>query len=342
MTESALGLGIKLVERGAVPDALVRWGIRRLCAERLAEEASSADIAAFAESMASAEVAPVPEMANEQHYEVPAEFFARVLGARRKYSSCFWPEGCTGLDEAERHALSITCERAGIQDGQQILELGCGWGSLSLWMAEHYPASRITAVSNSTPQRQFIEREAARRGLENLQVITCDMNAFDAPGMYDRVVSVEMFEHMRNYAELLRRIRAWLKPGGRLFIHIFCHKRYAYRFETEGEHNWMGRHFFTGGIMPSDDLLWHFQQDFQLIGHWRWDGTHYQKTAEAWLHNLDQRRAEIWPVLAAAYGAGEEARWFHRWRVFFLSCAELFGYRRGSEWMVWHYLMEPR
>ena len=342
MSDSALGFGIRMVERGAMPDAAIRWGIRRLCAERLEEEAARTDVAAFAAEMARAEVAPVPEKANEQHYELPPEFFGLVLGRHRKYSSCFWPEGCTSLDEAEANALRITCERAELADGQDILELGCGWGSLTLWMAAQYPSSRVTAVSNSAPQRRYIEAEAARRGLRNVCVITADMNGFQAPGQYDRVVSVEMFEHMRNYAELLGRIRTWLRPDGKLFIHIFTHQRYAYRYETAGEHNWMGRYFFTGGIMPSENLLWHFPEHFQLSGQWRWDGTHYQKTAEAWLENLDVHRAEIRPILTMAYGVGEERRWYQRWRVFFLSCAELFGYRRGGEWGVSHYLLEPR
>lgn len=342
MNEAVLSLGVNLMERGAIPDAIVRWGIRQLCAERLVEESARGNVDDFAAEMAASEVAPVPAKANEQHYEVPPEFFAHVLGRHRKYSSCYWDTSTPDLSAAEARALALTAEHAGLENGQDVLELGCGWGSLSLWMAEQYPTSRITGVSNSTPQRLYIEREAERRGLSNLRIITADMNQFSAPGRYDRIVSVEMFEHMRNYRELLRRIHSWSKPGARLFIHIFCHKKYAYPFETEGEHNWMGRHFFTGGIMPSCDLLWHFQEDFRLVGQWRWDGTHYQKTSEAWLRNLDEHRREIWPILTATYGKGEELRWFQRWRVFFLACAELFGYQGGSEWQVGHYLMEPR
>jgi cyclopropane-fatty-acyl-phospholipid synthase len=338
--DALLGFGIGIMERGLLPDPVVRHGIRRLCAQRLLQEQARDDVGRFARQMTEGEVAPAPEKANQQHYEVPAEFFGFVLGKHRKYSSCYWDEGCRTLEQAEARALELTCEHAALTDGQDVLELGCGWGSLSLWMAERYRKSRITAVSNSVPQRLHIEAEARRRGLANLRVMTDDMNRFQAPETYDRVVSVEMFEHMRNYQELLRRVRTWLRPGGRLFVHIFCHTRFAYEFETEGEHNWMGRYFFTGGIMPSENLLWHFQDDFRIIGQWRWDGRHYSKTSEAWLRNLDRSRSQVWPILAATYGKGQERRWFQRWRVFFLACAELFGYREGSEWLVCHYLLE--
>ncbi|MCA9321407.1 MAG: class I SAM-dependent methyltransferase, partial [Planctomycetes bacterium] len=250
-----------------------------------------------------------------------------------------WTEGVNSLGEAEAQALVETCDRAGLADGQSILELGCGWGSLSLWMAERYPLSRITSVSNSAPQRAFIEQRAAERGLRNLEVITADMNDFDAPGRYDRIVSVEMFEHMRNYDRLFERVASWLAPGGSLFAHIFCHRDRAYPFETDGTDNWMGRYFFTGGIMPSADLLGRFPEHLRVSRQWRWDGTHYQKTAEAWLGNLDANREAVMPVLRAAYGP-EANRWFHRWRVFFMSCAELFGYCDGTEWFVTHIRFE--
>ncbi|MFN7924910.1 MAG: cyclopropane-fatty-acyl-phospholipid synthase family protein [Bryobacteraceae bacterium] len=341
MTDRLLAFALAQTELGHVPDSIVRFGIRQLCEQRLAECARNGDAAQFAQTMRSSEVAPVPAKANEQHYELPPEFFGLVLGRHRKYSSCFWPENCSGLDEAEAAALALTCEHAELADGMEILELGCGWGSLSLWMAGHYPNSRITAVSNSAPQRQHIEAEAVRRGIANLRVITDDMNRFEAPGRYDRVVSVEMFEHMRNWGELLRRISAWMNPSGKLFLHVFCHREFAYAYETAGEHNWMGRYFFTGGIMPGADLIAHFQDQFRLAHQWRWSGEHYAKTAEAWLANLDANAFTVMPILARVYGAQSEI-WFHRWRVFFLACAELFGYCDGREWQVGHYLLECR
>lgn len=335
-----LSLAIEGVEQGWVPDFAVRSAIRRLCAARLRETAGDS-ITHFAEQLRSSPIALATDKANEQHYEVPAEFFTQVLGRHRKYSCCYWLPGVESLDEAEAAALRETCSRAEIVDGMEILELGCGWGSLSLWMAEHCPRSRITAVSNSASQRQFIETEAARRGLGNLQIITADMNSFDIDGPFDRVVSIEMFEHMRNYERLLERIAGWLKPEGKLFVHVFCHRKHAYPFESEGEANWMGRYFFTGGIMPSQDLLGRFDRDLQISQQWLWSGGHYQKTAEAWLAHLDARKSEVMPVLEATYGPTEARRWFQRWRLFFLAVAELFGYRGGSEWFVAQYLLTP-
>ncbi len=347
---SLLSLSLDAVERGLIPDALTRSAIRRLCEQRLRDSDRGNDVAneralqAFVASMVAGPVAPVPDKANEQHYELPPEFFAAVLGPRRKYSSCFFPEVSSSLAEAEDAALAITCERAQLADGQDILELGCGWGSLSLWMAERYPHSRITAVSNSAPQRRFIEAEAVARGLTNLQIITADMNEFEPTQAsrlrYDRVVSVEMFEHMRNYAKLLERIAGWLRQDGKLFIHIFCHRRFAYPFETDGDANWMGRYFFTGGIMPSEHLLGRFDQHLKVTRQWRWNGQHYQRTSEAWLRNLDARRREVMPILESCYGRAEARRWLHRWRMFFLAVAELFGYANGEEWFVTHALLE--
>jgi cyclopropane-fatty-acyl-phospholipid synthase len=344
---SLLSICIEAVERGLCPDLLLRGAIRRLCALRLREcdQGSAPEneraFQQFMQSMRSGPVAPLPEKANQQHYELPPEFFGAVLGPHRKYSACYWPTAETTLAEAEESALRQTCERAELADGQSILELGCGWGSLSLWMAERYPGSQITAVSNSAPQRRYIQGVAAARGLSNLQVLTADMNEFAAvPNAFDRVVSVEMFEHMRNYELLLQRIAGWLRPDGKLFVHIFCHREFAYPFETTGDANWMGRYFFTGGLMPSEHLLEQFPRHMTCERHWSWDGTHYQRTSEAWLANLDARRTEILPILEATYGRPAARRWLQRWRMFFIAVAELFGYARGSEWFVSHTLLQ--
>jgi len=341
-------VAINWVEQGRVPDALVRAGIRRLLKERLEEiQADDAAVAAdvadhFVTALRDAPVALVPEKANAQHYELPAGFFEQVLGVHRKYSSCYWPAGIETLDEAESTALAETCKRAGLADGQDILELGCGWGSLTLWMAAHFPASRITAVSNSQSQRAHIESEAARRGLANVQVITCDMNEFDTDRRFDRIVSVEMFEHLRNWPEMFGHVRRWLKRDGRFFMHVFVHRMTPYAFVERGADDWMSKYFFSGGMMPSDDLALRFQDDLRLKRVWRWDGTHYERTANAWLDNMDARRAQIEPILAATYGAADADLWRMRWRVFFMSCAELFGYQNGQQWWVSHYLFEPR
>jgi cyclopropane-fatty-acyl-phospholipid synthase len=335
---------MRWVETGLVPDAIIRAGIRRLLVKRLAEinaddaAASSANLNRLVQEMCESEIAPLPELANEQHYEVPAEFFTQVLGKHRKYSACYWQDGTVNLDQAETDALAITCERAGLENGMDVLELGCGWGSLSLWMAERYPDSKITSVSNSAGQRRYIEQQAMQRGLENLQLITCDMNEFTAPGTYHRVVSVEMFEHMRNYRELFKRLNSWLKPGGHFFMHIFCHRNCAYVFEDNGPYDWMSRFFFSGGIMPSADLPLRFQDDLSIRRRWVWDGRHYEKTSNAWLRNMDARKAEILPILAKTYGEANASRWFMRWRMFFMACAELFAYADGQEWFVGHYL----
>ncbi|QDT27764.1 Cyclopropane-fatty-acyl-phospholipid synthase [Gimesia panareensis] len=345
-TDLLVNLAIDCVERGWVPDVLVRSAIHRLCSKRLdsldggSPEADAANRRAFVEAALQSPIALVPEKANEQHYEVPAAFYEQVLGARRKYSCCYWPEGVTTLDDAETAALEETCRHAGLEDGMQILELGCGWGSLTLWIAEHYPHCRITAVSNSHSQRTAIEQLAQQQGYaDRVHVITADMNDFEPDQKYDRVVSVEMFEHMRNYARLLNRISDWLLDDGKLFVHIFCHRKYVYAFSDQNADDWMARHFFTGGIMPADDWFSHFREDMQVEQQWRWNGRHYQQTSEAWLKNLDQRREQILPLLAETYGERQARRWWMRWRLFFLAVAELFGYDSGEEWYVSHYLL---
>ncbi len=335
---------IDLVERGLVPDLLTRHGIRQLCRQRLASEGDNdptlAD-ARFRSLLAELRHSPVAietAAANEQHYELPTRFFQLCLGKRLKYSSCYYETGNESLDEAEEAMLALYCARAGLEDGQDILELGCGWGSLTLWMAERYPNSRITAVSNSATQRAHIEATCAQHGWAHVTVLTRDVNHLELNrDSFDRCVSVEMFEHMRNYDVLLGKIASWLRPGGQLFVHIFCHRNLMYPFETTGDDNWMGRYFFTGGLMPAADTLLHFQRELRIEQRWLLPGTHYQKTSDHWLANQDANRDEVMAVLGAAYGPQEAARWHQRWRMFWMSCAELFGYDGGSEWLVAHY-----
>lgn len=341
-----LQLGIEAVERGWVPDAVTRAAVRRLCRRRLRDEilaardSTSLRQAKFLESLRTGPIATLTEKANEQHYTLPPEFFSEVLGPQRKYSCCYFSHADATLAEAEAEALAMTADRAELADGQEILELGCGWGSFTLWAAARFPHSRITAVSNSSDQRRFIERLAAERGLKNVTVVTADMNDFAAERRFDRVVSVEMFEHMRNYDLLLERIAGWLQPTGKLFVHLFCHRELAYPFADEQDDDWMGRHFFGGGMMPAAATLPTFARHLQVVRQHHWSGTHYQRTAEAWLVNLDMRHESVQRILSQVYGRGEAARRLRRWRIFFLSVAELFGYAGGDEWFVSHYLLE--
>ena len=342
--QNAAARAIDWSEQGLVPDSVIRLGIRRLLRKRLDDlrsqdcETLAEQKADFIQSMSRSAIAPLPFKANEQHYEVPTGFFLEVLGAQQKYSCCHWSDETRDLDSAETAALTMTCERAGLRDGMDILELGCGWGSLTTWMATHYPQSRITAISNSATQGEHIMQRARQLGLNNVVVNTCDMNDFVSEDTYDRIVSVEMFEHMRNYQTLFGRVGTWLKPDGRFFMHIFCHRDTPYAFEENNETDWMSRHFFSGGMMPSDDLPLHFQRDLACLRHWRWDGRHYEKTANAWLHNMDENKAGIWPFLEETYGAASAQQWWMRWRMFFMACAELFGYDNGQQWWVSHYL----
>lgn len=330
-----------LVERMPVPDALTASGISWLVdrTRRKLAEHDGAEEVAFARFMAERPVAVRPEAANAQHYEVPSAFFGLVLGRNRKYSCCLYQDGDT-LDQAEERALAATADHADLADGQDILELGCGWGSLSLWMAARFPASRIVAVSNSRSQRAFIEREAAARGIGNLRVVTADMNTFTSDEAFDRVVSVEMFEHMTNWQSLLRRVHGWLRPDGRLFLHVFSHRSSPYLFDIENEEDWIAQHFFTGGIMPSHGLIRHVAHGFQMEREWRWNGTHYARTARDWLANYDRNDAEIRAILRDVYGA-DAGLWRRRWRLFFLATAGLFGHADGGEWGVSHYRLHP-
>ena len=339
---------IDLCERGLVPDTLTRFGIRRLCTRRLREEHASDAVAAWEtfrrrlDELRQSPVAIETEAANRQHYEVPARFFELCLGKRLKYSSCYYPRGDETLEAAEEAMLTLYCERAELRDGQRILELGCGWGSFTLWMAERYPNACITGVSNSHGQREHILAQAQARGLANVEILTCDVNRLELERRFDRIVSIEMFEHMRNYDSLLRKVASWMEPDARLFVHIFCHRELMYPFETDGDDNWMGRYFFTGGLMPAADTLLHFQDDLVLQQQWRVSGSHYAKTANHWLANQDARREEVLSVLEAAYGARDAHLWHQRWRMFWMACAELFGYRNGNEWLVAHYRFARR
>jgi cyclopropane-fatty-acyl-phospholipid synthase len=334
----------RALERGWLPDWLIRIGIRRTIAARLREQqaggadAVQARLAAFVSARRLGAIAEQTRAANAQHYELPTEFFAHVLGSHMKYSCALWESDTTTLDEAEGRMLALTAERAQLQDGQRILELGCGWGSLSLWMARRLPNSTIVAVSNSRTQKAWIDECARRDRLGNLEVITADINTFVAPGTFDRIVSVEMFEHLRNWDALFAALARWLRPDGRLFFHIFAHRQYAYAYEVRDSSDWMAAHFFTGGIMPSHDLPRLVQQSLVVDEAWVVPGRHYQRTAEAWLANMDRRRDTLWPLMVATYGA-EAQVWWVRWRVFFMACAELWAWREGDEWIVSHYRM---
>jgi cyclopropane-fatty-acyl-phospholipid synthase len=333
---TALAFAINAFEAAPLPDAIRRAAVARMVANAARGLGDYAGDEAFAAAMAARPIAEHVQAANDQHYELPPGFFRQILGPRLKYSSCLYPRGDEGLAEAEETALAQTCAHADLEDGQDILELGCGWGSLSLWMAERYPNARIVSVSNSAPQRRFIEARAKALRLKNLSVVTADMNDFQAEGGFDRVVSVEMFEHMANWRALLTRARGWLRPQGRLFLHVFSHRSAAYRFDSADPDDWVARHFFTGGVMPSHGLIRAFGDLFQLEADWRWSGAHYARTAEHWLANYDRNAAAIAPVLRQVYGRKAEL-WRRRWRLFFLATSGLFGHAGGRDWGVSHY-----
>jgi cyclopropane-fatty-acyl-phospholipid synthase len=338
-----MSVGLALAESGLLPDSALRWGIRRLLAARLRQENRGNAFARqqrYRQLLCELSRSPValhPELANAQHYELPPGFFRLVLGQHLKYSACLWPPGTPCLDTAEARMLQCYAERAELAPGQRILDLGCGWGSFTLWAAARFPDCTITAVSNSRSQIEFVRAEAERRGFYNVTVAMADVNDAAFTARFDRVVSVEMFEHVRNYRTLLGRISDWLEPGGKLFVHIFCHRELMYPFETESDDDWMGRYFFTGGLMPAAETLAHFQDDLRLEQQWLLDGRHYQRTARAWLERFDSNTYAIESILAGVYGPDHVPTWMRRWRMFFMACEELFGYGNGTEWLVAHY-----
>ncbi len=334
-----------LLEKGLLPDPVIRKGINSLLGQRLKEEkGQNLEVAdkkrrAFINELDQSPIAIETDAANDQHYQVPSEFYLKTLGPHLKYSCCLFKKG-DSLGQAEERMLELTCERADLANGQDILELGCGWGSLTLFMAKKYPQSNIIAISNSKTQREFIMAQAVERGLTNLEVRTHNVAKLELSEKFDRVVSVEMFEHMRNYRQLLKNISTWLKDDGKLFVHIFVHREWPYKFEVKDQTDWMSRYFFSGGTMPSEYLLYHFQDDLKIKNHWRVDGEHYARTSEEWLRNMDKNRTQIMKIFTEHYGKKEAKKWFHYWRVFFMSCTEIWRFNRGEEWFVCHYLFE--
>jgi cyclopropane-fatty-acyl-phospholipid synthase len=335
-----------LITRGLIPEFLIRIAIRRLLRQRLRQEASPHPVTAlekklsFIQQLKSMPIAIETQAANQQHYELPPQFYQHILGKHLKYSSAYWEPHTTSLDQAEETMLHLTSQRAELHDGQSILELGCGWGSLTLYIAKQFPNATIHALSNSHNQHQFIQAQCHQRRISNVTIFTADINHFTPPTTYDRILSIEMFEHMKNYATLLERISTWLRDQGKLFIHIFSHLTYAYHFHTKDPTDWISQHFFTGGTMPSDDLLLYFQDHLTIQNHWRISGTHYQKTAEAWLQNLRRNAPALFPILEQTYGKQHASLWFTRWQLFFMACAELWGMDNGSQWLISHYLMK--
>jgi cyclopropane-fatty-acyl-phospholipid synthase len=337
-----------LIEKNKIPDALIRIGIRKLLKQRsLDEKRSSTELQQLhlmqlIEELKNSPIAVNTLDANQQHYEVSTEFYQYCLGKHLKYSSGYWKDGVKDIDTSEKDMLQLTCERAELKNGQDVLELGCGWGSLSLFMAAQFPQSNFTVVSNSRTQKIYIDEQATQRNIINLTVVTADMNTFSIDKKFDRVVSVEMFEHMRNYEKLMKKISSLLKENGKLFVHIFTHKEYTYKFEVKDETDWMSKYFFTGGIMPGDNLLFYFDDEIPVEKHWHVSGLHYSKTSEAWLKNMDAHKKEIMPLFAKTYGEKNALKWWVYWRIFFMACAELWKYNNGDEWMVSHYLFTKK
>jgi cyclopropane-fatty-acyl-phospholipid synthase len=332
---------VKYAERGFLPMWLIRIGIRQRLRKRLEMEAGtdSEKKQHFINLLKNSPIAIATDAANEQHYELPSEFFELFMGEHMKYSSGYWPQDNMTLDESEEAALSLVAERSQLAPGQKVLELGCGWGSFSLWAAAKYPTSSFLAVSNSRSQAEYIRNKAESNDIHNLEVVTADMNDFAAPGLYDRVVSIEMFEHMRNYEKLLEKVAKWMNKNALLFVHIFSHKDHAYSYESADKDDWMANYFFTGGIMPSHDLLSYFDKDLKITQSWLLNGRHYHKTLESWLDRFNQALDDIRKIFGETYGQKNADVWIWRWRLFFLACSELFAINEGNEWGVSHYLL---
>ena len=339
---------VRLAQTNRVPDWLIRMVLRNSLKRTLGQrhgaslEERTTEKRVLIEKLRQSPIAIRTDDPNRQHYEVPSAFFRAVLGKRLKYSCCYWPDGNTTLEEAEDAMLRLSCERARLEDGMQVLDLGCGWGSLNLWIAEQYPNCQVLAVSNSRTQREFIQAQCDERGLTNVEAITADVAKFDTPRRFDRVLSIEMFEHMKNYGLLMNKIASWLRPEGCLFVHVFSHREFAYEFDASDDGNWMAQMFFSGGTMPSDDLLLHFQDDLVLADHWRIDGIHYARTLRAWLNKLDRHQDQVRTILADAYGPDQETRWLVNWRLFFIACEETWKLNHGREYLVSHYLFNRR
>ncbi|MCO5594003.1 hypothetical protein L7F22_048022 [Adiantum nelumboides] len=345
--DAVVKVGFRAHEANMLPDFIIRQGTRSLLASRLRSsskpfaEAQLREFLDFVKSLKKLPIAIHTEAANEQHYELPAEFYQLVLGKHLKYSCALFNPKSNTLDEAEETMLALYCERACLKDGQTVLDLGCGWGSLSLYIAKNFPNCKITSVSNSTTQKKLIEDECRKCGFLNVNVITCDINSFEANASFDRIFSIEMFEHMKNYEKLLYKISTWMHSDSLLFVHIFCHKTFAYHFEVSGEDDWLARYFFTGGTMPADGLLLYFQDNVSIVDHWRVNGKHYSQTSEEWLKKMDSNAKAVKSLFEKTYGAAA-GKWWVYWRTFFIAVAELFGYNDGEEWMVSHYLFKKK
>ncbi|XP_028807031.1 (S)-coclaurine N-methyltransferase [Neltuma alba] len=336
------------LERNLLPDVVVRRLTRLLLASRLRSgyKASSqpqlSDLLHFVHSLREMPIAIETDKPKVQHYELPTSFFKLVLGKNLKYSSCYFSSASNTLDDAEEAMLELYCERSRIKDGHTVLDVGCGWGSLCIYIAKKYSNSRVTGICNSTTQKAYIEEKCRDLMLQNVEIIVADISTFEMDASYDRIFSIEMFEHMKNYKDLLKKIAGWLKEDGLLFLHHFCHKAFAYHFEDKNEDDWITRYFFTGGTMPSANLLLYFQDDVTVVNHWLVNGKHYAQTSEEWLKRMDQNLTSIKPIMESTYGKESAVKWTVYWRTFFIAVAELFGYNNGEEWMVAHFLFKKK